>query len=994
MGILLITAIALATAAGPGAELAVNGSFEQPAPDGRRPDGWSLSGNTQWLAENGNHFIRIRDSGTASQSISLQPDWWKIEVSVRVRCSGVVRGKESWYDARVAMMFADDQGNRVGDWPNVLNWTGTFDWRRESRTFIIPRGATKLQLSCAMFSTTGITDFDDLSVKLIALWPKPEDAAPPLSVDQLWDSSRAWQQESKTRGRLCINGLWQFYPAQEDSDEPPPSGAGWGWIAVPGNWLPGSGTVVIGPDIWEAEGHIGPQSALKAWYRRRVTLPAAWKGRDIFINIDNPSRSAAADVNGRSVGSVNWPGGRLRVTDAVSPGREAEIAILVDALPVPESEWQKKTLQEQREMARQVRVRGLCGDVFLEAEPPSAVPHFGDVLMMPSVRKRALGVRFSLLGGQTNGCVVEAEARDQEGKVVQRWGDVKLAPGTVQDGRAMVWLQWPNPKLWDVRRPYFCTVVLRLRQRGNGEILDETLPIRLGFREFWIDGRKAILNGHPVHLRAFDLTNTGSDGGLASETACEWTLRRFAEVGMNFVYLSHYELDWGQVQYLQGIIEAADRLGMLVSLPMPHPRTFASDFNPDTGEPRPEYWERMAQWIAQQAGNHPSVIMYAMSHNSLGHEGDQNPRVLDASFPEFDERLPSYLLRFRRVARWAEDYVSRLDPTRIVYHHQCGNFGPWYTINCYLNWVPIQNRMDWLSQYYHAGRKPLFLVEFGMPHHASFQRHRGAPFIWRNEVHAEPLCIEWAARLFGDQAYELREENVELYDVMARVYERKGPKFYFWEVFSRPPDHGYMDVIGEYSRYTWPAFRTWELAAVGPWDWNDCGRVEAHRVELKTNWADLQRPGFHPAYVDVRSWYDQPPSETVEWTAYGQALLRYNQDLLAYIAGKPAKFTSLDHIFEPGERVQKQIVLINDTSTPQTFDCQWTVVAGGRRIAGGREKRTVPAGEVVKVPVGFTVPAMLGDAAGQISLTATVNGQTGDNLRDRFDFRVVAVPKR
>ena len=48
--------------------------------------------------------------------------------------------------------------------------------------------------------------------------------------------------------------------------------------------------------------------------------------------------------------------------------------------------------------------------------------------------------------------------------------------------------------------------------------------------------------------------------------------------------------------------------------------------------------------------------------------------------------------------------------------------------------------------------------------------------------------------------------------------------------------------------------------------------------------------------------------ERSDWipTADGQAILRNNQPLLAYIAGKPAAFTSKDHNFYPGETVEKQ----------------------------------------------------------------------------------------
>src|SRR5262249_30910969 len=48
-------------------------------------------------------------------------------------------------------------------------------------------------------------------------------------------------------------------------------------------------------------------------------------------------------------------------------------------------------------------------------------------------------------------------------------------------------------------------------------------------------------------------------------------------------------------------------------------------------------------------------------------------------------------------------------------------------------------------------------------------------------------------------------------------------------------------------------------------------------------------------------------------TEVAEALVRCNMPVLAYIAGKPAAFTSKDHNFWPGETVEKQLVVINSS---------------------------------------------------------------------------------
>ena len=85
--------------------------------------------------------------------------------------------------------------------------------------------------------------------------------------------------------------------------------------------------------------------------------------------------------------------------------------------------------------------------------------------------------------------------------------------------------------------------------------------------------------------------------------------------------------------------------------------------------------------------------------------------------------------------------------------------------------------------------------------------------------------------------------------------------------------------------------------------WKLRAGVDRSRKELPVDWDHLQRPGFSPDYLDDRygatwTW----PSSASDWipTAAAQALIRNNRPLLAYIGGKPARFTSKDHNFLPG----------------------------------------------------------------------------------------------
>jgi len=56
----------------------------------------------------------------------------------------------------------------------------------------------------------------------------------PEGVRAVWDVEKAYRQSTPTRERICINGLWRWQPADEDTNAVPPGS--WGYFKVPGSW--------------------------------------------------------------------------------------------------------------------------------------------------------------------------------------------------------------------------------------------------------------------------------------------------------------------------------------------------------------------------------------------------------------------------------------------------------------------------------------------------------------------------------------------------------------------------------------------------------------------------------------------------------------------------------------------------------------------------------------------------------------------------------------
>lgn len=87
-----------------------------------------------------------------------------------------------------------------------------------------------------------------------------------------------------------------------------------------------------------------------------------------------------------------------------------------------------------------------------------------------------------------------------------------------------------------------------------------------------------------------------------------------------------------------------------------------------------------------------------------------------------------------------------------------------YTVNCYLNWSPRQERADWLEQWEKNGVMPVFFIEWGQPHVASWSSFRGPAFIWASEGLQCLWTNEFNAAILGENAYRNEPAKEKLYD--------------------------------------------------------------------------------------------------------------------------------------------------------------------------------------------------------------------------------------
>src|SRR5262249_44850109 len=147
----------------------------------------------------------------------------------------------------------------------------------------------------------------------------------------------------------------------------------------------------------------------------------------------------------------------------------------------------------------------------------------------------------------------------------------------------------------------------------------------------------------------------------------------------------------------------------------------------------------------------------------------------------------------------------------------------------------------------------------------------------------------------------------------------------------------------------------WEYAAF----WKVRDSADRGRKTFPADWENLQRPGFSPDYTQRREWHLTTDGERADWgpTAAAPALVRNNQPLRAYVGGKPESFTSRDHTFRPGETLDKQLVIVNNSREAVACECAWSL--GLPQPAGGSKPVSVPAGGQERILLRFDLPGAL-----------------------------------
>ena len=401
--------------------------------------------------------------------------------------------------------------------------------------------------------------------------------------------STLYPQNNAARTILDLGGIWDF---RFQGDE------NWQTIAVPASYNDQDPD----PRFRNFAGIVE--------YRRKVTIPKAWKDMRVCLRFDAVTHNARVLLNGKEI--AKHRGGFLpfevELEGLLGPGETAELTVEADnrinhsTLPIgTEGETAffgsdnpgiaaveaGKKFQEERGINRPAfdffNYAGIQRAVRLTATPKQ---YIRDITLVPSMNGE---VRYTVETEGDDG-TVQIEVLDAEGKTVAHG---EGSEGTLTIGQPKLWEPWPGT-------PYLYTARIRFGE----DLYEQTF----GIREIRVEGTRFLINGKPFRFHGPCKHEDSPFRGRGSDPCVNVTdLHLYHWMNANCFRTSHYP-------YAEEMYQLCDREGIVIVDETPAVGMWSSE---NYGWGLGEYHRQVLLDMIARDRNHPCVVMW-----SLGNEPD------------------------------------------------------------------------------------------------------------------------------------------------------------------------------------------------------------------------------------------------------------------------------------------------------------------------------------------------------------------------------------
>ena len=453
-----------------------------------------------------------------------------------------------------------------------------------------------------------------------------------------YESEALAQQGAKEASTnfMSLNGIWKFNWVRNSDQRPMDffqtsfNDKGWDDMKVPGMWeLNGYGDPIYvnmgypwgnqfekNPPLIPVEGnHVGS-------YRKEITLPAAWKGKEIFAHFGSVTSNMYLWVNGKYVGysEDSKLEAEFNLTKYLKPGK--------NLIAFQAFRWCDGTYLEDQDF---LRLGGVGRECYLYARNKKYIQ---DIRITPDLdanyRDGSLAVELNIVGSGE----VSLQLKDKAGKVV--------AEQSVKGkGKTSASMSLANPAKWTAETPYLYTMYASFKESGK---TIETIPVKVGFRKIELKGGQILVNGQAVLFKGANRHELDPDGGyVVSPARMIQDIRVMKENNINAVRTCHYPNNnlWYDLCDEYGIYMVAE--ANIESHGMGYKeKTLAKN-----AAYAKAHLERNQRNV-QRGFNHPSIIFW-----SLGNEAGFGPNF-EACYKWIKAEDPSRACQYERAEKEPE----------------------------------------------------------------------------------------------------------------------------------------------------------------------------------------------------------------------------------------------------------------------------------------------------------------------------------------------------
>lgn len=430
---------------------------------------------------------------------------------------------------------------------------------------------------------------------------------------------------------LSLDGTWKFKYV-ENADERPTDfyltdldDSSWGTMPVPGMWeLNGYGDPVYVNIGFAWRGHYKDNPPVPPTkdnhvgsYRRTITVPANWDGKQIIAHFGSVTSNMYLYVNGEYVGYTedSKVAAEFDITEFVHPGE--------NLFAFQTFRWCDGSYCEDQDFWR---LSGVARDSYLYTL--DAEQQLTNIHITPDLDAAYKDGSLHIVGNTLGNLDIELSLLDAQGnevckKTVSSYDKTNKATSTVLDETLNV----ADPLKWTAETPNLYTLVAKIyalneqkvgkgkkakTEMVRGELLS-VVPQKVGFRKVEIKGDRFYINGKTVYIKGADRHEMDPKTGyIVSRERMIEDLTIMKSLNLNAVRTCHYPDDpqW---------YDLCDEYGIyLVAEANQESHGFGYD---DTSEAKkPLFQKQILERNQHNVGvyfNHPSIVFWSMGNETV-----------------------------------------------------------------------------------------------------------------------------------------------------------------------------------------------------------------------------------------------------------------------------------------------------------------------------------------------------------------------------------------